>query len=72
MRKSDLEKLLKGGLVEIKENDKIIGGLQIDLECNMFLALKYIGKDLKGIDDYISLNLWNTLEEAIKEVKDLA
>ncbi|BAO04965.1 Whole genome shotgun assembly, reference scaffold set, scaffold scaffold_13 [Clostridium botulinum B str. Osaka05] len=71
MKKQDLEKLLKGGLVEIKENDKIIGAIQIDLECDMFLALKYIGKDLKGIDDYIPLNLWNTLEEAIKEVKDL-
>ncbi|EQC1535461.1 hypothetical protein ACY1J9_001292 [Clostridium botulinum] len=69
MLKSDLEKLLKGGLVEIKNKDnKIIGGIQIDLECDMFLALKYTGKDLKGENDYISLNLWDTLEEAIKEV----
>ncbi|MBY6842819.1 hypothetical protein [Clostridium botulinum] len=69
MLKSDLEKLLKGGLVEIKnKNNKIIGGVQLDLECDMFLSLKYTGKDLKGMDDYMSLNLWNTLEEAIKEV----
>ncbi|AUN01418.1 hypothetical protein [Clostridium botulinum] len=69
MGKQDLEKLLKGGLVEIKnKNNKLIGAIQLDLECDMFLALKYTGKDLKGIDDYMPLNLWNTLEEAIKEV----
>ncbi|MBN3352006.1 hypothetical protein CF086_17060 [Clostridium botulinum] len=69
MLKSDLEKLLKGELVEIKnKSNEIIGAIQLDLECDMFLALKYTGKDLKGIDDYIPLNLWNTLEEAIKEV----
>jgi hypothetical protein len=70
MNKIELINLLNGEMVVVKNNWRIIGAVQLDLECDKFLALSYDGKDLQGEDDYFSLNLWDTLEEAIEEIKN--
>lgn len=73
MNVNDLRKLLKGEMIKIKDFDnKIIGGVQIDLECNKFLALDYTGKTPQGKDDFTSMDIWDTLEKAIQQVKDFS
>lgn len=69
MNVKDLESLLKGKMVVIKDNDEITGAIMIDFESNQFLALEYMGKTPLGEDDFMSGNIYDTLEEALAEIE---
>ena len=66
MKFEDIKNLVEGKTVKVLNNT---GAIQVDLETGQFLALIYIGKDWNENDDYFALDLHDTTEEALEDIK---